>query len=225
MSEEFIRNSFTWYKSFEECIAELDEHEGYNFYRAISRYSLYGEKPEFDVARLSLGARMAWRVIFPVLRSARAKSEGGQKGGKASKTNNPTGKKQYKVKQEVKQDKDKDKGKDKGKDEEVLNEFTTSLHEDHSRDFIKKRDDGTMGFDYDKFIKEANSVGHKHGFNQEDIDRFISYTTGNMCFSVDNPDGTLYDRDGNPLKNWIGAFIRFVNSGYKRDQCKSSRSL
>lgn len=165
MSEELTRNSFTWYTSFEECIYELEEHEGYEMYRAISRYSLYGEEPRFDIAELSATARMAWRVIFPILRTARANSAKGKKGGRASKTNNPTGVNQYEVKQEVKQEVKEDKGKDKGKDKSFEKDKSFS-HSHKSADALNEGESEDDFFDrkekeFNDYKERCLSESHK----------------------------------------------------------------
>lgn len=70
------RQSFTFYLSFEKAISNLDDANQLIVYRAISRYSLFGEEPE--VYGLAL---IAWELIKPILTKSRIKSDCGKKGG------------------------------------------------------------------------------------------------------------------------------------------------
>lgn len=70
------RESFTFYKSFEDGICQLSDTEQLQVYRAISRYSLFGERPV-----LNGYAGMAWAFIEPILRKSRIAFENGLKGG------------------------------------------------------------------------------------------------------------------------------------------------
>lgn len=132
----FEREQFTFYKSFEEAISVLPEEEQLKVYRGIVRYSLFGEDPGEMPKCLSPIGQMAWKLIFPIIRSSRIKAHSGKAGGGSSKVNNPAGNNQYskedkqKDKQEDKQD--KDKGKGKGKDNNILgvatpNEFSNLI--------------------------------------------------------------------------------------------------
>lgn len=69
------RQSFTFYLSFEKGIQHLSDKEQLLVYRAISRYSLYGEEPTLQDA-----AAMAWEFIQPILRKSRKSFENGCKG-------------------------------------------------------------------------------------------------------------------------------------------------
>lgn len=178
MSKEIekIRKAFSFYESFEECIAELDEHEGYELYRAISRYSLYGEAPRFSVGDLSAIARMAWRVIFPILQTARTKSKNGKKGGEASKTNNPTGINQYEVvkqevKQEVKQDKDKDKDKSFNKDKSLFhshNGADAPQEGESEDDFINRKEE-----EFSEYKKNCLTKAYEKWRRDQEADKGI----------------------------------------------------
>ena len=69
------RQSFTFYLSFEKGIQHLSDKEQLLVYRAISRYSLYGEEPTLQGA-----AAMAWEFIQPILKKSRKGFENGCKG-------------------------------------------------------------------------------------------------------------------------------------------------
>lgn len=80
MAENKQRESFTFYKSFEDGICHLSDAEQLQVYRAISRYSLFGERPVLDGY-----AGMAWAFIEPILRKARIGFENGVKGSEYGK--------------------------------------------------------------------------------------------------------------------------------------------
>lgn len=80
MAENKQRESFTFYKSFEDGICHLSDAEQLQVYRAISRYSLFGECPMLDGY-----AGMAWAFIEPILRKARIGFENGIKGSEYGK--------------------------------------------------------------------------------------------------------------------------------------------
>ncbi len=73
-SEE--RQSFTFYLSFEKGIQQLNDADQLGVYRAISRYSLFGEDPKLDGFAL-----MAWEFIRPVLERSRQLFENGKNSG------------------------------------------------------------------------------------------------------------------------------------------------
>lgn len=70
-----VRQAFTFYLSFEEGLEDLPEADQFTLYKAISRYSLFGEEPE-----LSGIARSLWRLMFPTLHRQRRGFENGLKG-------------------------------------------------------------------------------------------------------------------------------------------------
>ena len=80
MAKNKQRESFTFYKSFEDGICRLSDAEQLQVYRAISRYSLFGERPVLDGY-----AGMAWAFIEPILRKARIGFENGVKGSEYGK--------------------------------------------------------------------------------------------------------------------------------------------
>ena len=80
MAENKQRESFTFYKSFEDGICHLSDAEQLQVYRAISRYSLFGERPALDGY-----AGMAWAFIEPILRKSRIGFENGVKGSEYGK--------------------------------------------------------------------------------------------------------------------------------------------
>lgn len=70
MEDDFVRDSFAFYRSFEEAINSLDDNSQLSLYRAICRFSLYGEEPE----ELEGVGNMAWRLIEPLLAKSRVRS-------------------------------------------------------------------------------------------------------------------------------------------------------
>ena len=80
--EELERSSFTFYLSFEKAISKLDDNNQLIVYRAISRYSLFGEIPQVDGF-----AAIAWELIKPILDKSRIRSINGAKAKGKSKPN------------------------------------------------------------------------------------------------------------------------------------------
>lgn len=118
--EESERSSFTFYLSFEKAISKLDDNNQLIVYRAISRYSLFGEIPQVDGF-----AAIAWELIKPILDKSRIRSINGAKAKGKSKPNlignqNAVSKneaktklKQSKNKAKTKRDRDRDKDRDR----------------------------------------------------------------------------------------------------------------
>lgn len=79
------RQSFTFYLSFEKAISKLEDGDQLTIYRAIARYSLFGEFPN----NLKGFALLAWDLLEPTLRKSRANYLNGLKGGapKGNKNN------------------------------------------------------------------------------------------------------------------------------------------
>lgn len=118
--EDLERSSFTFYLSFEKAISRLDDNNQLIVYRAISRYSLFGEIPRVDGF-----AAIAWELIKPILDKSRIRSINGTKAKGKSKPNlvgnqNAVSKNEAKTKQKqskneakTKQDRDRDRDRDK----------------------------------------------------------------------------------------------------------------
>lgn len=104
------RNSFTFYLSFEKAIEHLTDADQLLLYRAISRFSLFGEEPT-----LSGFAAMGWELIKPILVKSRTQSINGSKSKgvtKPSMTGNDNAKtkpKQSENKAKTKQERDREK--------------------------------------------------------------------------------------------------------------------
>ncbi len=71
------REYFPFYLSFEKAISNLDEKDQLLIYRAIARYSLFGEEPP----QLERFARATWELLLPILNKSRRKYQNGKKGG------------------------------------------------------------------------------------------------------------------------------------------------
>ena len=76
-----MRNSFVFYRSFNEAMAELSESDQLTLYRAIVGYGLDGQEASFDSSYL----RMAWKLIKPQLDANWRRYENGCKGGEFGK--------------------------------------------------------------------------------------------------------------------------------------------
>ena len=59
------RESFIFYASFQEAMEDLTEHEQFVLYRAIAKYALYGELPQFGKEERM--PSMCWKLICPQL--------------------------------------------------------------------------------------------------------------------------------------------------------------
>lgn len=132
------RNSFTFYLSFEKAIEHLTDADQLLLYRAISRFSLFGEEPT-----LSGFAAMGWELIKPILEKSRVKSANGSKSKgvtKPSMTGNDNAKtklKQSENKAKTKQD--RDRGGDKDRDRTISKDIVCIGGTDvptHSQDYL-----------------------------------------------------------------------------------------
>lgn len=90
-NEIFTRSQCTFYESWEDAISILKKKERDVLRCAIIRSLLYGENFEKDIEKLTKAAKIAWKTIVPLIKSARNRS----KGGSVSKVNNPNGNNQY----------------------------------------------------------------------------------------------------------------------------------
>lgn len=122
------RKSFTFYLSFEKAIEHLTDGDQLLLYRAISRFSLFGEEPKLEGF-----AAMGWELIKPILVKSRTKSENGSKAkgiSKPSMIGNANAKGQSKNKAKSKQDRDKDRDRDKtlSKDNVCIDDACASTH-------------------------------------------------------------------------------------------------
>lgn len=83
-----MRNSFVFYRSFNDAMEELTESDQLVLYRAIVGYGLDGQEASFDSSYL----RMAWKLIKPQLDANWRRYENGCKGGApVGSRNNPSG--------------------------------------------------------------------------------------------------------------------------------------
>ncbi len=71
------RQSFTFYLSFEKAISKLEDTDQLTIYRAIARYSLFGEEPK----NLDGFAQLAWDLLEPTLKKSRTNFLNGRNGG------------------------------------------------------------------------------------------------------------------------------------------------
>ncbi len=130
------RNSFTFYLSFEKAIEHLTDADQLLLYRAISRFSLFGEEPKLEGF-----AAMGWELIKPILVKSRAKAENGSKAKGISRPsmigNENARQKQNKNKAKSKQDRDRDKDKTLSKDNVCIDDACASTHSQSFLNFQK----------------------------------------------------------------------------------------
>lgn len=139
--EESERSSFTFYLSFEKAISKLDDNNQLIVYRAISRYSLFGEIPQVDGF-----AAIAWELIKPILDKSRIRSINGAKAKGKSKPNlvgnqNAVSKKGAKTKlkqskNEAKTKRDRDRDRDKDRDRINIEDKSSNNGADKSTRFV-----------------------------------------------------------------------------------------
>lgn len=139
--EESERSSFTFYLSFEKAISKLDDNNQLIVYRAISRYSLFGEIPQVDGF-----AAIAWELIKPILDKSRIRSINGAKAKGKSKPNlvgnqNAVSKKGAKTKlkqskNEAKTKRDRDKDRDRDRDRINIEDKSSNNGADKSTRFV-----------------------------------------------------------------------------------------
>lgn len=139
--EELERSSFTFYLSFEKAISKLDDNNQLIVYRAISRYSLFGEIPQVDGF-----AAIAWELIKPILDKSRIRSINGTKAKGKSKPNlignqNAVSKNEAKTKlkqskNEAKTKRDRDKDRDRDRDRINIEDKSSNNGADKSTRFV-----------------------------------------------------------------------------------------
>lgn len=173
--EESERSSFTFYLSFEKAISKLDDNNQLIVYRAISRYSLFGEIPQVDGF-----AAIAWELIKPILDKSRIRSINGAKAKGKSKPNlignqNAVSKneaksklKQSKNEAKSKQDRDRDKDRDEIEGTKVPNGADKSTRFvpptlTEVQDYIQKN---SYSVDASTFIDFYTSKGWMVGSNK-----------------------------------------------------------
>lgn len=61
------RESFIFYASFQEAMEDLEEHEQFVLYKAIAKYALYGELPQFEDGLEGRLTKTIWKLIRPQL--------------------------------------------------------------------------------------------------------------------------------------------------------------
>lgn len=117
-NEIFTRSQCTFYESWEDAISILKKKERDVLRCAIIRSLLYGENFEKDIEKLTKAAKIAWKTIVPLIKSARNRS----RGGSVSKVNNPNGNNQYSYcegNNDKMEDKVEDKIEDKVEDKNI----------------------------------------------------------------------------------------------------------
>ena len=130
------RNSFTFYLSFEKAIEHLTDADQLLLYRAISRFSLFGEEPT-----LSGFAAMGWELIKPILEKSRVKSANGSKAKGIAKPslmgndNAKTKQNQNENEAKSKQDRERDRDRDKTISNDIVGIGGTDVPA-HSQDYL-----------------------------------------------------------------------------------------
>ena len=81
---EFVRNQFTFYRSYYDAISRLPKKEQSEIILAVCGYAIYQKEPE----GLSPVAWTAFELIRPTLDSGRKKAAAGMAGGKSKRQAN-----------------------------------------------------------------------------------------------------------------------------------------
>lgn len=173
------RQSFTFYLSFEKGIQALKNADQLLVYRAISRYSLFGEKPA-----LRGFALMVWELILPTLEKSRKGFENGKlgaefgklggapKGNKNACKNNPQNNPQN----------------------NPTDTDTDTKRENNKRDANKSRPVSKRTAFVAPTLEELREYIAEKGLTDVDAERFIDYYTAN---------GWKVGRT--PMKDWRAA--------------------
>lgn len=74
---------FCFYRSFEEAFAYIPEDEQLKFYKAITRYGLYGEEPDLDGKDMAIFSQIKFAIDNQRTRNS-VSVENGKKGGRKS---------------------------------------------------------------------------------------------------------------------------------------------
>lgn len=146
-----MRNSFVFYRSFNEAIAELSESDQIVLYRAIVDYGLDGQETVFDSSYL----RMAWKLIKPQLDANWRRYENGCKGGTpVGSRNNPSGRRgnQPRTNQELTKNKRNDNDNE---------------NENKERTKVPKKDELSLPLKNTLTQKQGTMLKHKAEFKDE----------------------------------------------------------
>lgn len=120
------RDTYIFYRSFDEAITELNDADQLTIYKAVTRYALDGEDPE-----LTGFPKAIFKLIKPILEANRKRWENGNKGGRPKTKPKPNGNQneteskpnnnQTVTKPKANKDKDKDLDKDNNINKESTN--------------------------------------------------------------------------------------------------------
>lgn len=162
-----MRNSFVFYRSFNEAMAELSESDQLTLYRAIVGYGLDGQEASFDSSYL----RMAWKLIKPQLDANWRRYENGCKGGApVGNRNNPSGRRGNQPKTNQELTKNKRNANDNANDNYHYKEST----------IVPKKDE--LSLPQTKISlqeKQQNMAKNKKAF-QDDLSKFLDRYSADM---------------------------------------------
>lgn len=161
-----MRNSFVFYRSFNEAMAELSESDQLTLYRAIVGYGLDGQEASFDSSYL----RMAWKLIKPQLDANWRRYENGCKGGApVGSRNNPSGRRgnQPRTNQELTKNKRNDNDND---NVNVDNKEST---------IVPKKDELSLPAKSSMKQKQEAMLKHKAEFKEE-LSKFVGLYSSEM---------------------------------------------
>lgn len=108
------RKGFVYYRGFYEALGKLPDEEHFLMYKAVCRYALYGEEPQFEDVHM--------HIVFDMMREQldanQRRYENGKKGGapKGNKNAQKDGAQPKTTENNQEQPKEKDKEKEKDKD-------------------------------------------------------------------------------------------------------------
>ena len=138
-----MRDSFIFYRSFSEALAEADDATQLRLYKAITVYALSKEEPTLKDAT----ERIIWRLVKPVLDANWQRFENGCKGGapignlNAKKTTEkqPTNNRETTNKQpNIYLDEDEDKDEENNKETSIDAKKKVSLNIEQRKEEFKK---------------------------------------------------------------------------------------
>ena len=163
-----MRNSFVFYRSFNEAMAELSESDQLTLYRAIVGYGLDGQEASFDSSYL----RMAWKLIKPQLDANWRRYENGCKGGApVGSRNNPSGRRgnQPRTNQEL----TKNKRNDNDNDNDNVNV------DNKESTIVPKKDELSLPAKSSMKQKQEAMLKHKAEFKEE-LSKFVGLYSSEM---------------------------------------------
>lgn len=206
-----MRNSFVFYRSFNEAMAELSESDQLTLYRAIVGYGLDGQEASFDSSYL----RMAWKLIKPQLDANWRRYENGCKGGApVGNRNNPSGRRGNQPKTNQELTKNKRNANDNANDNYHYKEST----------IVPKKDE--LSLPQTKISlqeKQQNMAKNKKAF-QDDLSKFLDRYSADMLndffsyWTEPNKSQTKMRFEQQPTWDLFRRLSRWEKNNYKYEK-------